>query len=77
MMALIRKYSKDRAFYLPLADYIVVPLPQSPSICADAFYETLLHEKWTFQTGTPSDGTGVLRNPAWIGGIIKVRRNNG
>lgn len=39
----IREQQGDRAFYSPLADYIVVPL-RSQFVDMQSFYETLLHE---------------------------------
>lgn len=57
----IREQQGDRAFYSPLADYIVVPL-RSQFVDMQSFYETLLHEMG-HSTGHPTRLNRDLAHP--------------
>lgn len=77
----IREQQGDRAFYSPLADYIVVPL-RSQFVDMQSFYETLLHEMG-HSTGHPHPIEPGSCAPVRIRGIRqggingRVRRSPG
>lgn len=69
----IREQQGDRAFYSPLADYIVVPL-RSQFVDMQSFYETLLHEMG-HSTGHPTRLNRDLAHPFGSEEYGNVRKN--